>query len=156
MRKSSKLLKDMSCVLGCGLDLPGLHRFLSFANSSARGVPCLGAQVHRICPVRWVPSAARCVSSSSSSRGEEKESPRELTTSPGRGGALTSGARTHDEPSSLRRIPGIGQKYEALLVSKGITTVKDLTKAFYVENDGSRDRMVGYLQVLHLTRHARL
>lgn len=147
----------MSFALGCGLDLPGLQRFLTFANSSARGVPCLASPAHRVCPVRWMPLATRCVSSSSSSTFEEKGSSRGSITSPGRGGALTNGARTPDEPSNrLTSIPGIGQKYEALLVSKGITTVKDLTKAFYVENDGSRDRMVGYLQVQLMTMHARI
>jgi hypothetical protein len=53
------------------------------------------------------------------------------------------------DKQDLRNIPGIGLKYKALLVQKGIPTVEALTKTFYEDNNGSRDRMVGFLQASH-------
>lgn len=87
---------------------------------------------NRILSLRQMLTGPRAMSSSANSRGEDKLSSRE---------------RPRAEELTLRMIPGIGLKYEALLCSKGITTVKDLTKAFFVENQGSQTRMIGYLQV---------
>eukprot|EP00884_Botryococcus_braunii_P010284 jgi/Botrbrau1/19257/Bobra.0073s0007.1 len=131
MRKASSLRREMFSILGCTMEL---HKSAVNCHLNIRTAPSLGVGglfTHRVCPSRRISSAPHAMASSSTSRGEEKSSPRE---------------RVRDEESTLRAIPGIGLKYEALLFSKGITTVQDLTKAFYVENQGSRARMVGYLQ----------
>jgi hypothetical protein len=153
MRKASLLCREMYSILGGTRDLTVFTKSLIDSYSlPCKALPFLGAggaQTHR---VRWISSASRTTLSSSVSAGSGKVSSREQTKGGAKGETQVENGRTRDGANSLRMIPGIGLKYEALLVSKGISTIKDLTKAFYEENNGSQDRMVGYLQVCRARR----
>ena len=117
-----------------GLDMPGLPGHLQRSASLHTAlVPSWHQSPHPPAPERQQRQQRRCSACSARSSGSEPHS--------------ASGLASIPQPTELRLIRGVGPKNEALLLSKGHTTLRSLQNVFQESSDADLAKFKSYLEV---------